>query len=57
MEGPDTFERDVATDDNMNVIDLYLVEHESVTRKMCDGGIEIPFKQGIRLHEPKGEMV
>jgi len=57
VEGHENFERDVATDDNTNVIDLYSVGHESVTRKMCDGGIEIPFKQGIRLHGPKGEVV
>jgi hypothetical protein len=57
MEGHDIFERDVATDNNTNVIDLYSVGHESVTHKMCNRGIEIPFKQGIQLHGPKGEVV
>ena len=57
VEEDEVFEPDVVTDDDANVIDLYSVGHESVTRKMCSEGTEIPFKQGIQLHGPKGEIV
>ena len=53
----DCVERDVLTDDNNNITDLYSVGHESVTRTMCNQGVEMPFKQGIQLYGPKGEKV
>ena len=51
------FECDVPTDNKNNIIDLYSVGHESVTWNMCNQGAEVPFKQGIQLYGPKGEIV
>jgi len=53
----DSFECDVPTDDENDIIDLYSVGHESVTQNMCTQGVEVPFKQGIQLYGPKGEIV
>jgi len=56
-EEDEHFEHYVLTDNNDNTIDLYSVGHESVTRSMCNQGVEVPFKQGIQLHSLKGEVV
>ena len=53
----DCFECDVPTDDENDIIDLYSVGHESVTWNMCTQGVGVPFKQGIQLYGPKGEVV
>ena len=53
----DCFKCDVPTDDENDIIDLYSVGHESVTWNMCTQGVEVPFKQGIQLYGPKGEVV
>jgi hypothetical protein len=42
---------------NNNVIDLYSVGHEEVTRAMCKEGIEVPFQHTLRLLGPQGEIV
>ena len=43
---------------NMNIVDLYEVGHETVTRKMCnDVRTEIPFAHQIKIHGPQGEIV
>ena len=42
---------------NENLIDLYLVRHEAVTRGMCNKGQEVPFKHMLRIKEPRGEIV
>ena len=42
---------------NNNVIDLYLVGHEEVTRDMCNIGTEVPFQSTLPLLGPQGEIV
>ena len=42
---------------NENLIDLYLVRHEAVTRGMCNEGQEVPFKHMLRIKGPQGEIV
>jgi hypothetical protein len=42
---------------NNNIIDLYSVGHEEVTRDMCNMGIEVPFQHTLRLLGPQGEVV
>jgi hypothetical protein len=41
---------------NDNLIDLYSVGHEEVTRTMCDSGIEVPFQNTLQLLGPQGEI-
>ena len=40
-----------------NVIDLYSVGHEVITRDMCNKRAEIPFKHTLQLKGPQGEVV
>ena len=47
----------LSTTQNNNVIDLYLVGHEEVTRDMCNGGVEVPFQSTLHLLGPQGEVV
>ena len=42
---------------NNNLIDLYSVGHEKVTRTMCDTGVEVPFQNTLQLLGPQGEVV
>ena len=42
---------------NDNIIDLYSVGHEEVTRTMCNLGIEVPFQHALHLLGPQGEIV
>ena len=42
---------------NNNLIDLYSVGHEEVTRTMCNAGIEVPFQNTLQLLGPQGEIV
>jgi len=42
---------------NNNIIDLYSVGHEDVTRDMCNRGVEVPFQHTLRLLGPQGEVV
>lgn len=42
---------------NDNLVDLYSVGHEEVTREMCDLGIEVPFQHTLQLLGPQGEIV
>ena len=42
---------------NDNIINLYSVGHEEVTRAMCNEGIEVPFQHTLCLHGPQGEIV
>ena len=42
---------------NDNVVDLYSVGHEEVTRDMCNMGIEVPFQHTLQLLGPQGETV
>ena len=46
-----------STMQNNNVVDLYSVGHEEVTREMCDIGIEVPFQHTLHLLGPQGEVV
>ena len=46
-----------STAQNDNIIDLYSVGHEEVTRAMCNAGIEVPFQHTLRLLGPQGEIV
>jgi hypothetical protein len=53
---PETHVNTVPT--NMNIIDLYEVGHETVTRELCnDTETEIPFAHQIKIHGPQGEVV
>ena len=47
----------IITASNNNVVDLYSVGHEKVTRAMCDRGAEVPFQHTICLLGPQGEVV
>jgi hypothetical protein len=47
----------LSTTQNDNIINLYSVGHEEVTRRMCDMGIEVPFQHILRLLGPQGEIV
>ena len=40
-----------------DIIDLYSVGHETVTRTMCNTGAEVPFQHMLRLLGPQGEVV
>ena len=42
---------------NDNIIDLYSVGHEEVTRMMCDTGVKVPFQHTLHLLGPQGEIV
>ena len=42
---------------NDNIVDLYSVGHEKVTREMCNKGSEVPFQHTLRLLGPQGEVV
>jgi hypothetical protein len=42
---------------NDNIVDLYSVGHEEVTRTMYNHGSEVPFKHMLRILSPKGEIV
>jgi hypothetical protein len=42
---------------NDNLIDLYSVGHEKVTRTMCNMGVEVPFQSTLQLLGPQGEIV
>ena len=42
---------------NDNIVDLYSVGHEVVTRPMCNMGIEVPFQHTLQLLGPQGEVV
>ena len=46
-----------STTQNDNVIDLYLVGHEEVTRSMCNSGVEVPFQSTLHLLGPQGEII
>jgi hypothetical protein len=45
------------TEPNDNIVDLYSVGHEEVTRAMCDAGTEVPFQHTLQLLSPQGETV
>ena len=47
----------LSTTQNNNIIDLYSVGHEEVTRVMCDSGVEVPFQHTLHLLGPQGEIV
>ena len=47
----------LSTTQNNNIIDLYSVGHEEVTRFMCDSGVEVPFQHTLHLLGPQGEIV
>jgi hypothetical protein len=47
----------LSTAQNNNVIDLYSVGHEEVTRQMCNVGVEVPFQHTLKLLGPQGEVV
>ena len=47
----------LSTTQNDNIINLYSVGHEEVTRLMCDMGIEVPFQHTLRLLGPRGEII
>ena len=47
----------LSTGPNGNIIDLYSVGHEEVTRAMCNEGVEVPFQHTLHLHGPQGEIV
>ena len=47
----------LSTTQNNNVVDLYSVGHEDVTRIMCNKGIEVPFQNTLQLLGPQGEIV
>ena len=40
-----------------DIIDLYSVGHETVTRTMCNTGAEVPFQHTLCLLGPQGEVV
>ena len=40
-----------------DIIDLYSVGHETVTRTMCNTGAEVPFQHMLCLLGPQGEVV
>ena len=42
---------------NDNIIDLYSVGHEEVTREMCDAGVEVLFQHMLQLLGPQGEVI
>jgi hypothetical protein len=42
---------------NNNIVDLYLVGHEEVTRVMCNRGVEVPFQHTLHILGPQGEIV
>jgi hypothetical protein len=42
---------------NDNVVDLYSVGHEEITRTMCDEGVESLFKHTLHILGPQGEVV
>jgi hypothetical protein len=42
---------------NDNLIDLYSVGHEKVTRAMCDTGVDVPFQHMLHLLGPQGEII
>ena len=43
---------------NTEIVDLYEVGHEKVTRNICSSGkTEIPFAHQIKIHGPQGEIV
>ena len=42
---------------NDNIVDLYSVGHEEVTRMMCNKGVEVPFQHTLLLLGPQGEIV
>ena len=46
----------LSTTQNNNVIDLYSVGHEEVTRTMCNSGVEVPFQNTLQLLGPQGEI-
>ena len=53
---PETHVHNVST--NTDIVDLYEVGHEAVTRKTCeDKKTEIPFAHQIKIHGPQGEVV
>ena len=46
----------LSTAQNDNLIDLYSVGHEEVTRTMCNMGVEVPFQHTLHLLGPQGEI-
>ena len=42
---------------NENIIDLYSVGHEVLTREMCNKGVEVPFKHTLQINGSQGEVV
>lgn len=42
---------------NDDIVDLYSVEHEEVTREMCNMGFEVPFQHTLHILGPQGEVV
>ena len=47
----------INTVSNNNIVDLYLVGHEEVTRQMCNIGVELPFQHTLQLLGPQGEII
>ena len=47
----------LSTAQNDNIVDLYSVGHEEVTRRMCNMGVEVPFQHMLSLLGPQGEVV
>lgn len=47
----------LSTAQNDDIINLYSVGHEEVTRTMCNMGVEAPFQHTLQLPGPQGEVV
>lgn len=45
------------TTQNDNIVDLYSVGHEEVTRTMCNTGVEVPFQHTLHLLGLQGEII
>ena len=54
MESPNVHKY---TSKDENLIDLYSVEHETITREMCNVGMEVPIKQTLQLKGSQGEIL
>ena len=47
----------INTVSNDNIVDLYSVGHEEVTRQMCNIWVEVPFQHTLQLLGPQGEII
>jgi hypothetical protein len=56
LVSPETHVHNVSM--NTNIVDLYEVGHEMVTREVCnDTTTDIPFAHQIKIHGPQGELI